>query len=246
MRGKKSSSPFLLYFHGGGWLTRFRGSDFDWLARLAKTLHIPILYVDYSLAPDRVYPDAIEECFQVYQYVRNGKLQVQPTKIFLAGDSSGGNLATAVTLRCILTDIQKPDALFLAYPMLSFKSTLTPSRFLFMMDPVLPMNLPVQAKAVYLPSHCDSDLDPFISPLAASPQLLAQFPPVSIMTGSFDPLLDDSVDFVHKLHAQGVPCRFKVFKALPHAFLNLTHLLTGAWEATELLAEWIQLELQRP
>ncbi len=53
-----------------------------------------------------------------------------------------------------------------------------------MMDAILPMNLLHQCRSVYLPSHCDAESDPFLSPVIASDELLAKFPPTSIMVNN--------------------------------------------------------------
>jgi len=191
--------PLVIYHHGGGLVTSFTASDMKHMAQFAEVTECPILYIDYSLAPEHAYPKPMEECYDVYRWVVDGRLGFKPSKIILAGDSSGGHLAVATCIRAI-TDADStriPDGLVLAYPTLNLSLRPSTSRAIFMMDPVAPMNLLKQCTSMYLPSHLDLDGDPCASPLLASDELLSQFPPTSVMCGSFDPFLDDSVDFVH-------------------------------------------------
>lgn len=237
---KSPSSPIIIYLHGGGMITDFRSCHLTYLKRWAENTGAPILYVDYSLAPENAYPTALDECYDVFKWVSEGRLGIDPSNIILAGDSIGGNLAVGVCLRAIEAEERTPDGLFLAYPILNLRLTPTPSRTLFMMDPILPMNVLLQCRSVYLPSQCDANRDPCLSPVVARDELLCQMPPTSIMVGGFDPFVDDSVDFAHRLHANGVPCRLKVYKKLPHSFLNFAPFLPDAHPAMELASSWLQ------
>jgi acetyl esterase/lipase len=242
VRNYEGSSPVIIYFHGGGFVSDFRASELYFLSQWASATGLPIVYIDYSLAPENAYPTALNECYDVYKWVVEGRLGIRPNKIILAGDSVGGNLAVGTSLRCIMEKERLPDSLLLAYPILNLKHAPTPSRALFMMDAILPMNLLNQCRAVYLPSHFDTT-DPLLSPVLASDELIRKLPPTNIMVGAFDPFLDDSVDFAHRLHANGVPCRLKVFQQLPHSFWNFALFLSDARRAVRLGAEWIQTAL---
>ena len=141
---RPTSSPVLLYFHGGGFFTDFRASHLHFLSQWAASLDVPILYVNYSLAPDNAYPTALNECYDVYRWVVEGRLGLNASHITLVGDSTGGNLAAAVCMKAIIDQIRIPDAVVLACPILNLRLTPTPSRSLYMMDAVLPMNLLLQ------------------------------------------------------------------------------------------------------
>lgn len=235
-----SSSPVIIYLHGGGWVNDFRYCTLTYLKRWAIKTGAPILYVDYTLATESAYPAALEECYDVFKWVADGRLGIHPSSIILAADSTGGHLAAGVCLKCIINeDAKRPSGLFLAYPILNLKLNPTPSRTLFMMDAILPMNLLLQCRSMYLTSNCDTS-DPCLSPVLAPDNLLSQFPPTSIMVGGFDPFLDDSIDFAHRLYANGVQCRLKVFPRLPHCFLFFASMLPEARHAVEVGARWLK------
>ena len=242
---QEQNCPLVIYLHGGGWLSRFKSTDFGVISRWSRELDVPFLYLDYSLTPDGAkYPQALEEALTVYCWVLEGRLGIRTSRVILAGDSSGGNLAVGVTLRCIEAEIRVPDSVFLAYPILDLRKTSSSvSRSLYMMDPILPMNLISLSRSLYIPSTQQSDLDPCLSPLVASPELLKSFPPCSIMVGEMDPFLDDAVSFVHALNRSGRPCRLKVYEKLPHSFLNFALLLPQAREAAVLAGQWMRTDL---
>jgi len=240
---RDEQSPVIIYLHGGGFLSEFRSSSMQVASAWARITDAPVLYVDYSLAPEHAYPVALNECYEVYKWVAAGRLGIQPSRIVLVGDSTGGNLAVATCLRAIMDEPHGqriPDAVVLAYPILNLRLAPTPSRSLFMMDSILPMNLLLQCRSVYVPSECDVERDACLSPVVASDALLKKFPPTSIMVGGLDPFLDDAVDFAHRLHQNTRTCRLKVYSSLPHSFLNFTPILPVAEQAVEQAAEWMK------
>ena len=276
---RPSSSPVLLYFHGGGFFTDFRASHLHFLSQWAAQLDVPILYVNYALAPDNAYPTALNECYDVYRWVVEGRLGLNASHITLVGDSTGGNLAAAVCMKAIQDQIRIPDAVVLACPILNLRLTPTPSRSLYMMDAVLPMNLLLQCRSathshlahtrsaphpfspplhpcvcschrrLYLAgsgSSGDADIDPCLSPIVASDWLLKQWPVTSLMVGGYDPFVDDSVDFAHRLAQNGVPVRLKVYDQLPHSFWDFAPLLPQAQDAVNLAASWIRAAFPDP
>jgi acetyl esterase/lipase len=113
-----------------------------------------------------------------------------------------------------------------------------------MMDAVLPMNLLLLCRSLYLQSSssasADADIDPCLSPIVASDALLSQWPTTSIMVGGFDPFVDDSVDFAHRLAANGVPVRLRVFDRAPHSLLDFAPLLQQSADAVQLAERWIE------
>lgn len=239
---RKQPSPVVIYLHGGGLISDFRAVSQTFVGQWAEQTRAPILYLDYSLCPENSYPTALNECYELYKWVAAGQLGVHPTSIVVVGESVGGNLAAAMCVRAVqdrAKGVRVPDALVLAYPILNLQPGPTPSRALFMVDAVLPMNLLSQCRSVYVPSQCDPATDPTLSPVIAADAILAHFPPTSIVVGGLDPFLDDSVDLAHRLHANGVTCRLKVMPGLPHSFLQFAYLLPAASEAVELMGRWI-------
>jgi len=95
------------------------------------------------------------------------------------------------------------------------------------------------AGEMYLP--CPLDMldfevphDPFISPYYASPEVLKQFPPVSVLSLDLDPFLDDCIEFSKRLRDLGNPVKLDVLSGLSHGFLNFSMLSKEAFEGSKL------------
>ncbi len=100
--------PVLVYFHGGGWVWASVDTH-DRLAReYAATADIAVLNVDYALAPEAKFPQALEECAAVVRHLaaHGAEWGLDPTRILLGGDFAGGNLALATAL--LLRDTAGP------------------------------------------------------------------------------------------------------------------------------------------
>ena len=246
---RPTSSAVVLYLHGGGFFADFQASHLHFLSEWSSELGLPVLYVNYSLAPDNSYPTALNECYDAYRWLLEGRLGLNAERVILVGDSTGGNLAAGCVMKAIQDKLRVPDAVILACPILNLRLTPTPSRSLYMMDAVLPMNLLLACRSLYLASPAaasDADIDVCLSAVIASDALLRQWPLTSIMVGAYDPFVDDAVDFAHRLAAVGVPVRLKVYEQLPHSFFDFAPLLPQARQALQLAGEWIRQSAEQP
>ena len=140
---RQRSRYLMIHCHGGGFVAQSSKSHEIYLRYWAKELRIPILSVDYSLAPDAVFPQALDEIFFAYVWALNNlkKLGTTGHKIVFTGDSAGANLATAVILKAIMYNIRLPDGLVVAYPPYRIQYYPSPSRILCLMDPLLPLGI---------------------------------------------------------------------------------------------------------
>eukprot|EP00698_Gefionella_okellyi_P020838 TRINITY_DN6624_c0_g1_i1.p1 TRINITY_DN6624_c0_g1~~TRINITY_DN6624_c0_g1_i1.p1 ORF type:complete len:876 (+),score=158.75 TRINITY_DN6624_c0_g1_i1:102-2729(+) len=218
----------VLHFHGGGWVSMSSESHQMYVRHWTKATGCVAVSVDYSLAPDAPFPAALLEGYMAYKWVIDGGLGFVPRYVVLAGDSAGGNLATGVALKALLENIRVPDGLLLFYPALFAYAAPSPSRLLFAADPVIPRVFMEECLKVYMPPNISSQRvaeDPMISPGLAPNWLLSQLPPTRIIVGTYDPLLDDSVDFAHKLAGLDVDVQLHVHDGMPHGFLNLAAML---------------------
>lgn len=114
-------------FPGGGFVALSPRDHEDRLLAWAGKLKVPILSIDYKKAPEYPYPYALNEAFDVYQNIlaTNGRCiglsgKTRP-RVVVTGDSAGGNLAVAMTLKILQANMPRPEGLFLAYPSLNMK-----------------------------------------------------------------------------------------------------------------------------
>ncbi|KAM8846695.1 hormone-sensitive lipase isoform 3-T3 [Synchiropus picturatus] len=138
------SSPCLVvHFHGGGFVAQTSKSHEPYLKSWSQSLGVPILSVDYSLAPEAPFPRALEECFYAYCWaLRNHHLLGWTgEKVCLAGDSAGGNLCVTTSMRAAAFGVRMPDGIMAAYPATLLTAYASPSRLLSLMDPLLPLSV---------------------------------------------------------------------------------------------------------
>lgn len=130
----------IFHVHGGGWAAQTSKSHQAYLCEWASNLDVPILSIDYSLAPEAPFPRAIEEVFYAYCWALNNPELVGSTgeNIIFVGDSAGGNLNTACVIKCIEMGVRKPKGLFSIYAPYLIGFNVAPARFLSLIDPVLP------------------------------------------------------------------------------------------------------------
>ena len=224
----ESADGIIIHVHGGGFVSGSSASHRSYLYRWAKTLNKVIFSIDYRLAPDFPYPAGLDDIWQAYNWIINYAeplLGIKTDKIIMAGDSAGGNLAMAVTLRAIKMGIRVPDGCFLAYPALNmFPKNFSPSYWQSVEDMMLPCSLLNLCIAAYIPQEFVPLTDPFLSPRVASDELLKRLPPIRIATGKNDPLHDDNWKFLHRMQNLNKDIRMLVYEGMPHAFLSFDNI----------------------
>jgi hormone-sensitive lipase len=153
------SKALILNCHGGGFVAQSSQSHLLYLNDWAEQLNVPILSIDYSLAPEAPYPVALNEVLYIYCWALQnaGILGSTCETIVFAGDSAGANLLLAATLKCIDMNLRKPDGIFIAYCPVLVGFDPSPSRLLCMMDPLIPYGFLMRCLKAY--SNAESLID---------------------------------------------------------------------------------------
>jgi hormone-sensitive lipase len=116
-------------------------------------LEIPVFSVDYRLSPASRFPDALNDCWQVYHWLLTEgpkHLGIKIEEIILAGDSAGGNLITALTCLIIKKEFKKPLGIMMSYPALYVsEKKFVPSLLLSLDDILLPCRFLKHVMAAY-------------------------------------------------------------------------------------------------
>ena len=97
-RAERGPGPLLVFIHGGGWVIGDLETHEPFCIDLALELDLPVVAVDYRLAPEHPFPAAFENSLAAARLIASGPAELarQPTSLFLAGDSAGGNLAAVI------------------------------------------------------------------------------------------------------------------------------------------------------
>ncbi|HSW14450.1 MAG TPA: alpha/beta hydrolase [Solimonas sp.] len=225
-RAPRPGATPILFLHGGGWIAG--GVDsLDYLCtNLCDRLGTVVTAVGYRLAPEHPFPAALEDCEDALETAL-----AQSSLVDVVGDSAGGNLTAALSLRMRgRSSIRKQ---VIIYPFLDLTmaspSIDPPRQGMSRRDAELIIEKYRGAAAVD---------DPFVSPLHAPD--LSGLPPAIIVTADADPLRDDGIRYADRLREAGVPVHFENYMGMPHAFLSLASLCPAAPVCIDMLVGELQ------
>ena len=231
----------ILYCHGGGYMTGSSAYSRNVTCKLAEAASMDVFCFNYGLAPENKYPSQLNEAMEAWNYLM---LKGYGAKdIILVGDSAGGNLALALSLRLKQENRMLPLALCLYSPWTDMTASGRSYKTKKNLDPVLTYEYIKQASSRYLmgtvDNICEEEYsrlinDPSVSPLFGD---FTGFPPVYIQVGTNEILYSDSEMLYKKLLSAGVTARLEAFKGMWHVF-QMTPLKTAA-EAIDKTAEFI-------
>ncbi|MDV3102542.1 alpha/beta hydrolase [Burkholderia cenocepacia] len=210
--------PAIVHLHGGGFV-RGAAKELEAVHRLLVThLGCALISIDYRLAPETVFPGAIEDCYAALAYVfrHADTLGIDAARIGVAGESAGGGLAAALAL--LARDRGEFPLAFqhLIYPMLDDRTCTRPPH-------------PHAGEFIWhaannrfgwtaLLGHAPG-IDG-VSPYAAAARAtrLDGLPPTFLSVGSLDLFLDENLDYAQRLLRAGVPTELHVLPGGVHGF----------------------------
>ena len=231
--------PILIYYHGGGWALGDLDSHDNVCRHLAiKTGHL-VLAVDYRLAPEHVFPAALDDAYAALIWVaeQGARIGADPARITLAGDSAGGNLAAAVSLRARERKGPAIAAQALIYPATDLTTLERNSQRSFATGYFLTRARMGQFFDMYVPDPA-ARKNPEASPLLANEH--SGLPPTLILTAQFDPLRDEGEAYAAALKDAGVPVRLLRFASMIHGFVSMDRWFPEADQALTQVAEHLK------
>ena len=210
--------PVILYAHGGGWVTGSLDSHDRLCRQLANRVGAQVVAVDYACAPEYRYPAALDDVEAAWAWLVKEAtvLGGDPDRLVVAGDSSGGNLVAALTLRLRRRGQPQPAAQLLLYPALDVRAD-SASYARFATGHNLTAGMMRWYWRAYAPQGRDDDEE--LAPLAA--QDLAGLAPAVVALADADVLRDEGAVYAARLRAAGVACREVVCSGMIHGFLAL-------------------------
>jgi acetyl esterase len=216
--------PVIMYFHGGGWVSGDRNTHDRLVREFAHGATAAVVFVEYSRSPEVKYPIAIEECYAATQYiVENGqRFNIDATRLAVAGESSGANIAAVVTLMAKQRKGPRIGFQVLFSPTTDANFD-TPSFQEFATDHFLTGEQMKWFWNQYLPEEA-ARRQPTASPLQASVDQLTGLPPALVITGECDILRDQGEAYAHKLMEAGVPVTAVRYLGAIHVFMLLNAL----------------------
>jgi acetyl esterase len=226
--------PVVVFFHGGGWVKGNLETHDDLCRQLTNETGMVVLAVDYRRPPEDPFPAALEDCYAATAWAaEHGHfLDGDPTRVAVAGDSAGGNLAAAVSLLARDRDGPAVGHQLLLYPVLDRDFTRDSYREVGDVTLLTEANMRWYWEQ-YLAEDVDA-MNPYAAPLQARD--LSGLPPATVVVSGWDPLHDEGVDYAERLSTADVPVTLLDLQDQIHAFLSYPEHIDRADEVRARLA----------
>jgi acetyl esterase len=215
-RERREAGPLFLFFHGGGFVLGDLDSHEPFCAEMAREMDMPVLSVDYRLAPEYPWPAGVEDAIAAARWAAGSPetLGREVTGLVVCGDSAGGNFAIVVSLA--LRDEPAAVPVLAQWPIYPAADPNKgyPSRTDFGEGYLL------SAKGMdWFDSCYQADVDDWrYAPLVKSQQGM---PPTLVVTAGLDPIRDQGRAYAAACVEAGVPTTFREAEGNIHGFINL-------------------------
>jgi acetyl esterase len=240
-KGAAPSGPGVLYIHGGGWVICSLDTHDGVCRRLANHSGLRIASLDYRMAPEHPFPAPLEDCLAALAWLRlhGASVGIDPSRLALAGDSAGANLALATCLALKQRGELQPRAAVLIYGVFSADLD-SPSHRAFGGGAYV-LSTPTMRWFwdQYVPDEARR-ADPLVSPLNGD---LSGMPPLYLSAAELDPLRDDSERIVAKLALAGVDFDYRLWRGVTHACFMMSRKLPAADAKLAEVADFLRRRL---
>lgn len=231
----KENVPGLLWIHGGGYGLGCPEQDFSFIQSFVDASGCVVVAPDYTNSPTAPYPAAFNDCYSALLWLKeNGKdYGMNDSQIFVGGNSAGGGLCAAVTLKARDTGDVNIAFQMPLYPMLDDRMITESSQNND--APIWNTKSNEIAWKLYLGDAYGTDkVSKYAVPARETDY--TRLPPTLTYVGTIEPFTDETIIYVENLKAAGVEVHFKTFEGCFHGF-DLLSYSTPAKEAREFLLE---------
>lgn len=223
------SGAAVLFIHGGGFIAGSPLTHRSFTAWLAQRARVSVFSLDYRLAPEHPYPAALDDCVRAVQ-----ALQARGLRVIVGGDSAGGQLAIATSLRLRDAGAAMPIGVLLVCPVTDFTDASASLRTNAESEPLL--GLRHRAHTLGLYAGATPLDDPMLSPVYAD---LRGLPPMIVEASRIEVLWDDARRFVEAASSAGVSVEFHPHDGLAHDWQLMVPLTPEANDSLRRLGSWV-------
>lgn len=224
--------PLTLYYHGGGWVIGTLDTHDGTCRALAQKGGSAVLSVAYRLAPEHRYPAAADDCYDALVWATENAagMGVDGSRLAVAGDSAGGNLAAAVSIMARDRDGPALRHQLLIYPVTDRDY----SRVSYVENGGGEYYLSTDGMRWFW-DHYLGRTPTANAPLAAVLNVndLSGVAPATVITAEYDPLRDEGMAYAEKLRAAGVPVDAATAPGMIHGFFSMFEAVPDTWQWIE-------------
>lgn len=229
----------IIYIHGGGWALGNIDTYTSACVNLTNKLGRIVYSIDYRLAPEHPYPAGLQDCLRAIDVLMTPETGKKARKWILIGDSAGGNLAAAVSLKRKAEDKKLPEKQVLLYPLTHWDHTES-SPFESIITNGYDYGLTIKKIQEYMEMYAPDEKirkSPYIAPLMAED--LSNQPETLIITTEYDPLRDEGEAYGVALRKAGNYVEVQRILNSVHGFITYPPYVTPLVEAYELMNNFL-------
>jgi len=231
-----NKKPVLIYYHGGGWVIGGLDAYEGVCSSLATKSGCIVVAVDYRLAPEHVFPAAVDDCYATLEWVaaNAASFGADASRLAVGGDSAGGCLATAIAIMARDNNGPKIAYQALIYPAVG----LDPDRFGSYKENAEGYFLTQRSMDYFLEHYRPDITDARAAPINADN--LAGLPPALVIVAGYDPLRDEGKAYANRLMQAGVSCVLTEYSGMIHGFFSMSGALDAGKQAVNQVAGAVQ------
>jgi acetyl esterase len=217
-RPDRTPGPVMVFYHGGGFTIGDLDTHEPYCAEAARQLDMPVISIDYRLAPEHPFPAAPDDCEAATRWIADN---IPCTGMILSGDSAGGNLTVVTAMALRDAPASKPViAQYPIYPAVAADITAWSSYTQFKEGFLL-----TEDSINWFGDSYSADESWRAAPLEGD---VAGMPPCVVITAGLDPLRDQGRAYAAALINAGVRCTYLEAPGTIHGFINLRKGLPSA------------------
>lgn len=239
-RETREPSPVVVFIHGGGFVIGDLEVYHALCTEFAHRLDLPVVSVDYRLAPENPFPAAPDDCEAAARWIASSPeaLGRQVTGLVITGDSAGGNLAIVTTNQ--LTNEPADVPVIVQAPIYPVASDITKHRsFAQFSEGFL---LTGAAMGFFTRSYGGDPSDPRHTPMVGN---CSNTPPTVLCTAGLDPLRDSGREYAAHLIQQGTDVCYLEFSGIIHGFTTLRKAIPSGQKDLAAFLDAVALMVER-